>query len=297
MEVDFILGQYFKDVADATYAPMPRSKNSWIEGDYDNLPNTFELIKVVAVKDRPFIVYTHTMYVHLLMPILADINHDFVVVTHNSDCFICDEGVGFMDGLGNHWKTERFAIPDNVIKWYSPNVATANSKVQPIPTGLANEWWSPEIDKRNKMIAKWEEPREIKNLVYMDHNIVQNPVDRKRAYAILGDKPWVTAQREGLNFTKFLDNVYNHKFVICPAGNGIGTHREWESLYMGSIPIIKGNIHNRYPELPICYINDWDELSEEFLNFEYNRIKNGIWNMEMLNFAYWKNVIVNYERS
>jgi hypothetical protein len=292
MTNDFILGQYFRDMADATFAPMPKSLNAWEEGDYDNLPNTFN---VIPVSNSTFVVYTHTMYVHLLMPILADINLKFIVITHNSDCFVCDDGVGFKDGLGNHIRTEKFTIPENVIKWYSANVNTTHPKVEAIPTGLANEWWSPEIHKRDQMIVKWNEPRIYKNLVYMDHNLVQNPIDRKRAYEVLGDKPWVTAQREGLNFPKFLDNVYNHKFVICPQGNGMGTHREWETLYMGSIPIMKRDLNNRFYEgkLPFILVNDWDDITEEFLNKEYEIIKASQWQEEMLTFTYWKNKILN----
>ena len=294
MTTDFILGQYFRDIADATYAPMPKSENSWEEGDYDNLPNTFYPEWVWAM-EKPFVVYTHTMYIHLLMPILATINHKFVVITHNSDCFVCDEGVGFKDGLGNHWKTEKFAIPENVIKWYSVNVNTTNPKVEAIPTGLVNKWWSPEIGKYDKMIGKWEENRIYQNLVYMDHNIIQNPKDRLHAYEVLGDKPWVTSRREGLNFESFLDKVYNHKFVICPQGNGMGTHREWETLYMGNIPIMKRDLNMIHYEgkLPILLVNDWKDVTEYFLNLQYDLIKAKQWNEEMLTFTYWKNKILN----
>lgn len=294
MTQDFILGQYFRDIADFTFAPTPKSPNSWEEGDYDDLPNTFRPMGLHS--HRPSIVYTHTMYAHELFKLLSVLHqYKFVVITHNSDCFICDDGVGFKDGRGNHFKTERFDIPGNVVRWYSANVNTANPRVEAIPTGLANKWWSPEIQKRDKMIAKWDEPRVIQNLVYMDHNIVQNPVERLHAYEVLGDKPWVTALREGLNFESFLDKVYNHKFVICPQGNGMGTHREWECLYMGTIPIMKLDINNvAYAnKLPFLFVNDWDDLNEDYLNEKYTEIKSRQWQEEMLTFTYWKNKILN----
>ena len=285
-------------MADATFAPMPRSENAWEEGDYDSLANTFDLDAVERVKGRPFVVYTHIMYAHKLMPLL-DMpifeNKQFVVVTHNSDCFVADNGVGFKDGRGNHWKTEEFTIPANVIKWYSSNVNSTNPKVEAIPTGLANEWWSPEIQKRDKMIAKMSEPRVYQNLVYMDHNIVQNPAERLHAYEVLGDKPWVTSLKEGLNFESFLDKVYNHKFVICPQGNGMGTHREWECLYMGTIPVMKKDLNNRFYKgiLPFLLINDWDDLAEELLNHKFKDIWTTKWNMDLLTFTFWKNKILN----
>lgn len=106
--------------------------------------------------------------------------------------------------------------------------------------------------------------------------------------------PWVTALRKGPDFPRFLDNVYNHKFVICPQGNGIATHREWEALYMGSIPIQKRDLNNRFfTDFPICFVDDWAEITESFLNSEYERITNLDWNREMLTFEYWKNKILN----
>jgi len=33
--------------------------------------------------------------------------------------------------------------------------------------------------------------------------------------------------------------VREHKYVICPRGNGLDTHRFWEALYRGAIPIVK----------------------------------------------------------
>ena len=89
-----------------------------------------------------------------------------------------------------------------------------------------------------------------------------------------------------------IDNIYNHKFVICPEGNGIDTHRIWECLYMGTIPIVEDNINNSfYAELPMLTISDWSELSEEKLWPVFVYASLNPWNLEMLKFEYWKNKI------
>ena len=99
----------------------------------------------------------------------------------------------------------------------------------------------------------------------------------------------------GRNFDEYLDNVYNHKFVICSEGNGIDTHRTWETLYSGSIPIEKINKNNRFfNDLPICFVNDWEEITDDFLNSEIDRINKNIFNIDKLNFSYWENKIKNY---
>jgi len=77
-------------------------------------------------------------------------------------------------------------------------------------------------------------------------------------------------------------------------GNGIATHREWETLYMGTIPIQKKDLNNRFfTELPICFVNEWEEITEDLLNKEYERIRNSTWKIEMLTFEYWKNKKLN----
>ena len=61
---------------------------------------------------------------------------------------------------------------------------------------------------------------------------------------------------------------------------------------MGCIPIEKRNLNNRfYADLPICFVNDWEEVTEEFLVRELIRIRSTEWNMEKLTFTYWKNLI------
>ena len=146
------------------------------------------------------------------------------------------------------------------------------------------------------MLDKLNEEKNIRNLVYMDHRVWTWPEARKRPYEVLGNKPWVTSKtdEDKVPFEGYLDNLYNHRFAICPRGNGIATHRPWEAMYMNTIPIEIRNTDNRfYTDMPICFINDWEELTEDFLNSEYDRIKNLDWNREMLTFEYWKNKILN----
>jgi hypothetical protein len=63
---------------------------------------------------------------------------------------------------------------------------------------------------------------------------------------------------------------------------------------MGSIPIQKRDLNNRFfSGLPICFVDDWAEITEPFLNSEYERIRKMEWNKEILTFEYWKNKIQN----
>jgi hypothetical protein len=63
---------------------------------------------------------------------------------------------------------------------------------------------------------------------------------------------------------------------------------------MRTIPIEKINNNNiKYNDLPICYVKNWNEINENFLYEEYIKIINKNWNLEKLNFDFWKKLIKN----
>ena len=276
-DMDWIQGDEFIKLGKYTFAPQKRRND-----DYDKLPNTLDVRKL---RDGD-IIYTHTIYVKELFEVIKDIPQEVIVVSHNGDVNI------------------DFPPPDNVIMWYTQNVNILHDRVEPIPIGLENDRWFKDIHKKEKMLAKLKEPRKYKNLVYMNFNIATNPAKREEVYKALKDKEWVTVDMgsNGHRFDEYLDNIYNHKFVLCPEGNGIDTHRVWETLYMGSIPVVENNISAEllYSYFP-CLIthNGWTGLDDISLRWEFNdfnRIKKStdIHN-KMLTFEYWKNKILSHE--
>lgn len=46
---------------------------------------------------------------------------------------------------------------------------------------------------------------------------------------------------ERLSLARYSEELHSHRFVLCPEGNGVDTHRLWETLYSGSIPVVIKN--------------------------------------------------------
>ena len=89
-----------------------------------------------------------------------------------------------------------------------------------------------------------------------------------------------------LSFEDYCIHMSHHKYVICPPGNGIDTHRLWEALYMKCIPIVlKHRIYENY-DLPIIQVNKWEDINKEILNKELTQ------NEEQLYIDYWNNKII-----
>jgi len=66
-------------------------------------------------------------------------------------------------------------------------------------------------------------------------------------------------------------------FMISPRGNGVDCHRNWESIYLKTIPIITESINftHFYKDFPFLIIKDWSELDVSVLTEEnYHKIWN-----------------------
>ena len=98
----------------------------------------------------------------------------------------------------------------------------------------------------------------------------------------------------GINFELYIHNLRRYAFCLCPRGNGIDTHRIWESLYMGCIPIVKRHItHVFNQDLPILFIDDWREITSDFLNQTDKNVDTSLFGSELLTMSYWKDKIKN----
>jgi len=281
--MDWIQGNRFMSLADYVYVPARdldenrqylTNLNRFPPSDYRYIKNTFNRN---LVKDYN-IIYTPTFYVDRFFEEMVDLNKKMILITHN-----CDINVNFPP-------------TDNIIKWFTQNVNIVHDKIESIPIGLENDIWFKEVHKKDKMITKLQQSRSYRNLAYMNHSIKTYPKERQKIYNLLEGQRWVTSVRgtNPYNFEEYIDNIYNHKFVICPRGNGMDTHRLWETLYMGSVPIVKKDINNWfYNDMPILYVNEWEDITEGFLNDMWPMYENGDWDKEKLTFEYWKNKITN----
>jgi hypothetical protein len=266
--LDFVQGEKFMWIADYQYAPTKRHKD-----DYCHLVNTLDFS---LLKDGD-IIYTHIFYVKQLFSILQYMKVKVIIVTHNAD------------------ENADVIPPDNVICWYSSNVTIEHPRVKSLPLALENNKWFKKVRKLDIMETRLRKPIGHKSLVYLNCNTANNPRERLPIYQMFEGKPWVTTGRgkNGGDFVSYLENICNHKYVFCPRGSNMDCHRRWESLHMGTIPIVRKDSNNwSYGnDLPILFINDWKEVTKELLIDKYPMFINGTWNMKKLTFEYWKNKI------
>lgn len=194
-------------------------------------------------------------------------NYRFKLITHNSDYNINNKHLGY---LGYHY----------LDIWLAQNVNFIHDKLIPIPIGIANpEWPHGDITILQKIIdTKYKKEK----LMYANFNIETNPVQRKYCLSNIS-KEFV---ENNISFEAYLTKTAKSYFSICPLGNGIDSHRIWESLYLKTIPIAETTVNIKYLidryNLPIILINDWSELTclqlnsqlyySVIANFDYKKL-------------------------
>jgi hypothetical protein len=78
--------------------------------------------------------------------------------------------------------------------------------------------------------------------------------------------------------SKLANIASSFRFIACPRGNGTDTHRFWESLYRGSIPVVKESLWSKSIGdlgIPCIQVKSWDfeefkEKSKGFSSVEFN---------------------------
>jgi len=206
---------------------------------------------------------------------------------------------GHSDYSINEENFEKYKVKNSI--WYTINKNYRHHKLFALPLGITNDTSEsklhPIYGNIEIMLDIMKQPKQIKNLVYMNFAIKTYPTERRYCHDLFLNKSWVTKGKieNSIKGRKaFLEDIRNHKFVLCPRGNGIDSHRLWETLYMGSIPIVISTIAlEEFSDLPILFIESWDILNEDYLNNKYQEITSTTWNMEKLKFGYWKDKILD----
>lgn len=188
----------------------------------------------------------------------------------------------------------------NTSVWYAVNKEHRAPNLHSIPLGITNDCDDSPVHRifgnTDIMMEVMAQPRTLKNLVYMNFVVATFPQERRPVFELFKDKSWVTCEESVMTLEgrrQFLQSIRNHKFVLCPRGNGADTHRLWETLYMGAIPVVKRHVAMEdFYDLPIVWIDDWTDVTEPFLGSEYERITTKEWNLDKLKFSYWKNQIL-----
>jgi len=153
--------------------------------------------------------------------------------------------------------------PSSITKWFAVNNSIMNDFVENIPLGLGNSFskknvTSDEIPPLNKIFYK-----KNKISLYLNFNVNTNYRERSSLYQNFRNKNWCYVSTSNKR-EDYIRSLRSNAFILCPSGNGPDTHRMWESLYFGSIPIVKKHrCFEGYQGLPILYVDSFNEINKD----------------------------------
>lgn len=183
------------------------------------------------------------------------IQNKYILITHNSD-----QSVG---------ELEYSHKDEKIIHWFATNlVITANETVSPLPIGLENKRYL-SYGRIKNFEAVSKSTTNKKNKVACSFNIHTNPLVRKEILEDVKKIDFISTFNADTQFN-YLKELNEYSFNLCPEGNGVETHRVWESLLLDVIPICVSNTNSlNYSALgvPMILINNWNDLQDCKLDF------------------------------
>lgn len=181
-------------------------------------------------------------------------------------------------------------IPDNVLSINAVNAISFGEKVNPIPYGVQRKLnWN---DNRTDVLLSFMNKNEenIEHLLYVNHSVHTNLKERSGIKELFIDKSWAKVEMGSVNYEQYLSSLKKSKFMVCPVGNAIDCHRNWECLYMRRVPIMKRNNYLEYlfRDYPVLFVDSYTEVTEELLienQSLFDKMKKiDLTNLDILNF-------------
>lgn len=158
------------------------------------------------------------------------------------------------------------SIPDNVLCISAVNAIANGGKVIPAPYGLQRSMHPG--DDRVSVTSNFISFPESNPLVllYVNHSDNTNQ-ERVGIKDMFRNKSWAMVQDFRISYSEHLGKIKQSKFVICPRGNAIDCHRNWEVIYMKRVPVMKRHtyLEKLFSEYPVLFVDDYSDVTEELL--------------------------------
>lgn len=162
----------------------------------------------------------------------------FTIIVHNSD-----------RPFGKSELHKLLPIASHI---YAMNTIVQHPKLTTIPIGF--------IDKRIQEITSFTKPDYERTIeLYCNFKVVNNIPKRQHCMDVFKNDPRVVIRSE-TEFLPYLDDLCRSKFVLCPEGDGIDTHRVYEALLCGATPVVlRNSLSHLYERLPVCIVDSWND--------------------------------------
>lgn len=262
---------------------------------------------------------------------LRTVQVPFILITAG-----CDATIPYYSKNGEHVSAQEISDDilsnKNLIRWFTINLDGVHSKFEPIPLGLppCMMWIDQQTKKEYEFMSayinylefpvqeKLEKFDPVKNIVSdkkkllyvkMTKENTDNPMHtlkniRRVALHHLKEKGLYGKEikeykNDLVSWSTYIQELSEHKFALCPPGNGLDSFRIWECLAVGTIPIALDILGGLYRNLPVVLVSDFTRITPKLLESEFDRICKNVnsFKWEKTTKQYWVNKIKDTSRA
>lgn len=199
--------------------------------------------------DNPFILFCYGYQIIEFSKKLKFLKNECIIIFGNSDENQTLE------------KCQPYIDCPKVLHIFCQNLSCYHDKASFIPIGMANKQWSHgDIYNFLELDIGVLHKQKTKD-IFCSFKVSTNVIKRNECLIAINKK-----SIENIFYKKpseYLKELSNHKYCICPEGNGLDSHRFWEALWVESIPItLRNPLTEQIQKLgiPCILLNNWDEL-------------------------------------
>jgi hypothetical protein len=177
---------------------------------------------------------------------------------------------------------------------FAQNLLEQVQGVEILPIGLENARFCKNGSIRDFKVSKWRSPERLPRIMWT-FNILTNKSERLVAANSLLNN-FLADNLGTLTPRQHQEALNRYCFVAAPPGNGLDTHRAWEAMYLGCIPIVLRSHMTEYYEqigLPIWVIDSYSDLVRfgEAELLEKFKVLSKRFKSEALTSMYWERQI------
>ena len=135
---------------------------------------------------------------------------------------------------------------------FAINTTVRHPRLTTIPIGF--------VDRQLPFLREFPRPNVERDIeIYINFTTVTNTPKRQECLRAFESDPRAVV-RTNLSLPDYYSDLSRSKFVLCPEGTGMDTHRVYESLLCGATPVVvRNSLSHLYEKLPVCILDTWTD--------------------------------------
>jgi hypothetical protein len=162
----------------------------------------------------------------------------FLIVVHNTDRSFGAREHAVLSPVARHI--------------YAINTTVRAANLTTIPLGF--------VDRQLDFLSSVSSSTEDRTIeIYSNFAVHTNPEKRNACRQAFENDPRVVVA-ENRTVPEYYADLQRSKYVLCPEGTGLDTHRVYEALLCGATPVVlRNSLSHLYERLPVCILNSWSD--------------------------------------